>query len=120
MHKILSVVIASSLLLAACGSGSVQKDDSLAGKKQQLAALKDQQEKLAKQISTLEDQIARVDTAAGSKEKAKLVALTAVTPTSFTHYIDLQGNVDAENYSNAAPKGSGGVVREVLVKQGDH
>jgi len=120
MHKILSVVIASSLLLAACGSGSVQKDDSLAGKKQQLAALKDQQEKLAKQISTLEDQIAKVDTAAGSKEKAKLVALTAITPTSFTHYIDLQGNVDAENYSNVAPKGNGGVVREVLVKQGDH
>ncbi|HVU97484.1 MAG TPA: efflux RND transporter periplasmic adaptor subunit [Puia sp.] len=120
MHKILSVVIASSLLLAACGSGSVQKDDSLAGKKQQLAALKDQQEKLTKQISTLEDQIAKIDTAAGSKEKAKLVALTAITPTSFTHYIDLQGNVDAENYSNVAPKGNGGVVREVLVKQGDH
>jgi len=120
MHKILSVVIASSLLLAACGSGSVQKDDSLAGKKQLLASLKDQQESLSKQISTLEDQIAKVDTAAGSKEKAKLVALTALTPTSFTHYIDLQGNVDAENYSNVAPKGNGGVVREVLVKQGDH
>jgi len=120
MHKILSVVIASSLLLAACGSGSVQKDDSLAGKKQQLAALKDQQEKLVKQIATLEDQIAKVDTAAGSKEKAKLVALTAIAPTSFTHYIDLQGSVDAENYSNVAPKGNGGVVREVLVKQGDH
>lgn len=120
MHKILSVVLASSLLLAACGSGTVQKDDSLAGKKKQLAALKDQQESLAKQITTLEDAIAKVDTAAGSKEKAKLVALTAITPTSFTHYIDLQGNVDAENTSNVAPKGNGGVVREVLVKQGDH
>lgn len=120
MHKILSVVIASSLLLAACGSGSVQKDDSLAGKKQQLAALKDQQESLSKQISALEDAITKVDTAAGSKEKAKLVALTAITPTSFTHYIDLQGSVDAINYSNIAPQGNGGVVREVFVKQGDH
>lgn len=120
MYKLLTVVLASSLLLAACGSGTVQKDDSLAGKKQQLAALKDQQDKLSKQISTLEDEIGKVDTAAGSKEKAKLVALTAITPTSFTHYIDLQGNVDAENYSNVAPKGNGGVVREVLIKQGDH
>lgn len=120
MHKLLIVVFASSLLLAACGSGSVQKDDSLAGKKAQLAALKEQQEKLSKQVSSLEDDIAKVDTTAGSKEKAKLVALTAVTPTSFTHYIDLQGNVAAENYSDVAPKGNGGVVREVFVKQGDH
>lgn len=120
MHKLLTVVIASSLLLAACGSGSVQKDDSLAGKKQRLAALKDQQEKLSKQITDLETEIGKSDTTAGNKEKAKLVALTAMTPTSFTHYIDLQGSVEAENYSNVAPKGNGGVVREVLVKQGDH
>jgi RND family efflux transporter MFP subunit len=120
MYKILTVVFASSLLLAACGSGSVQKDDSLAGKKKMLADLKDQQEKLAKQISTLEDEIAKVDTAAGSKEKAKLVAVTALAPTSFTHFIDLQGDVEAENISYISPRGQGGVVRQVLVKQGDH
>ncbi|HEY4111400.1 efflux RND transporter periplasmic adaptor subunit [Puia sp.] len=120
MHKLLTVVFASSLLLAACGSGSVQSDDSLDGKKKQLAALKDQQEKLAKQITTLEDVIAKTDSTAGPREKAKLVALTGIVPTSFTHYIDLQGNVEAENYSNVSPNGSGGVVREVLVKQGDH
>src|SRR5579859_3701032 len=120
MHKILTVVVASSLLLAACGSGSVQKDDSLQGKKARLAALKDQQESLSKQIASLEDDIAKSDSTAGTKEKAKLVALTALTPTSFIHYIDLQGNVDAENYSNIAPQGNGGIVREVFVKQGDH
>ena len=120
MHKILTVVIASSLLLAACGSSSVQKDDSLQGKKAQLATLKAQQEKLSKQIATLEDEIGKSDTAAGSKEKAKLVALTALAPTSFIHYIDLQGNVDAVNYSNIAPQANGGIVREVLVRQGDH
>jgi len=120
MRKILTVVIASSLLLAACGSGSVQKDDSLAGKKKMLANLKDQQEKLSKQISTLEDEIAKVDTSAGAKEKAKLVAITTMTPTSFTHFIDLQGDVEAENISYISPRGQGGVVRQVLVKQGDH
>lgn len=120
MHKILTVVIASSLLLAACGSGSVQQDKSLQGEKATLAALKDQQEKLSKQIATLEDEIAKSDSTGGSKEKAKLVALTALTPTSFIHYIDLQGNVDAENISYISPRGQGGVVREVLVKQGDH
>src|SRR5262249_45184634 len=60
------------------------------------------------------------DTAAGTKEKAKLVALTALAPTSFTHYIDLQGDVEAENMSFISPRGQGGVVREIFVKQGDH
>src|SRR6202012_3768266 len=40
--------------------------------------------------------------------------------TSFTHFIDLQGNVEAVNMSFISPRGTGGVVREVYVKQGDH
>jgi membrane fusion protein, multidrug efflux system len=120
MHKILTVVLGSSLLLASCGSGTVQKDDSLQGKKAQLAGLKDQQDKLAKQVSSLEADIAKVDTSAAIKEKAKLVALTSLAPTSFTHYIDLQGDVEAVNTSYISPRGNGGVVREVYIKQGDH
>jgi membrane fusion protein (multidrug efflux system) len=118
MQKILIVIIGSSLFFAACGAG--QKNDSLEGKKAQLTALKDQQEKLTKQISSLETEIGKSDTTSGTKEKAKLVALTALTPTSFTHYIDLQGDVEAENSSFISPRGNGGVVRQVNVKQGDH
>ena len=113
-------MISTTLLLAACGSSSVEKDDSLAGKKARLTKLQDQQEKLGKQITALQDSIAKIDTSAATKEKAKLVALTAVAPGSFAHYIDLQGNVEALNYSYIAPKGNGGVVRAVYVKQGDH
>ena len=120
MYKGLSVVLGFSLLLAACGSGSVQKDDSLAGKKTRLDSLKTQQEKLGKQITDLQAEIDKLDTTAGSKEKAKLVAFAALAPTSFTHYIDLQGSVEAVNYSNVAPQGNGGVVRQIFVKQGDH
>jgi membrane fusion protein (multidrug efflux system) len=118
MQKILIVIIGSSLFFAACGAG--QKNDSLEGKKAQLTALKDKQEKLTKQISTLEEELGQSDTASGTKEKAKLVALTALTPTSFIHYIDLQGDVEAENSSYISPRGQGGVVRQVNVKQGDH
>jgi membrane fusion protein (multidrug efflux system) len=120
MHKILTVVIGSSLLLAACGSGSVPKNDSLEGKKAQLDSLKSQQDKLAKQVSSLEAEIGKADPASVVVEKAKLVTLTPLAPTSFTHYIDLQGNVDAENMSNISPRGTGGLVREVYVRQGDH
>lgn len=120
MHKALTVVLGFSLLLASCGSSTIQKNDSLAGKKARLDSLKAQQEKLGKQITDLQDEIAKVDTSAASKEKAKLVALTPLEPTSFAHYIDLQGSVDAVNTSWISPRGQGGVVRLVFVKQGDH
>jgi membrane fusion protein (multidrug efflux system) len=120
MHKILTVVIGSSLLLASCGSGSVQKNDSLEGKRAQLDSLKNQQDKLAKQVSFLEAEIAKADPASVVAEKAKLVTLTPMNPTSFIHYIDLQGNVEAVNASYISPRGNGGLVREVYVRQGDH
>lgn len=120
MHKTLTVVLASSLLLAACGSSSVPKDGSLPGKKARLDSLKQQQDKLGKEISALQTDIDKQDTSAAAKEKAKLVALTTLAPTSFTHYIDLQGNVDAVNTSWISPRGTGGVVTNLYVKQGDH
>ena len=120
MHKILTVVLGSSLLLASCGSSSIQKNDSLEGKRAQLDSLKGQQDKLAKQVASLEAEIAKADPASAVVEKAKLVTLTPMTPTSFTHYIDLQGNVDAENAAYISPRGNGGLVREVYVRQGDH
>ena len=121
MNKILTVVIGSSLLIfTSCGSGTIQKDDSLAGKKAQLASLKDQQDKLNKQITSLEKEITQADPTSAVAEKAKLVSLVALEPTSFTHYIDLQGDVDAENMSYISPRGSGGPVREVYIRQGDH
>lgn len=118
MHKVLSVVLGFSLLLAACGGGSGKKDDSTAGKKARLDSLKAQQEKLTKQIADLEKEIGGGDSSASVK--TKLVALTALAPSSFTHYIDLQGDVEAENISWISPRGQGGVVRQLLVRQGDH
>jgi membrane fusion protein (multidrug efflux system) len=121
MHKILTVVIiASTLLFASCGSSTVQKDaEGLTGKKARLDSLKTKQGKLEKEISSLQAEIDKLDTANAIKEKAKLVALTALTPTSFTHYLDLQGNVDAVNTSWIAPR-AGGVVTQLYIKQGDH
>ncbi|HMH22796.1 MAG TPA: efflux RND transporter periplasmic adaptor subunit [Puia sp.] len=120
MNKILTVVVIGSyFLVTSCGSGAAQNDGSLEGKKAQLTALKDQQDKLEKQIGSLEKEIDKADPAAAVKEKAKLVTLTALTPTSFTHFIDLQGNVEAENTSYISPRGAGGVTRSVLVKKGE-
>ncbi len=122
MYKVLTVVIGASLLLASCGSSSIQKESpaGLQEKKARLDSLKTQQGKLEKEISTLQAEIDKLDTANATTEKAKLVALTTLAPTSFTHYIDLQGNVDAVNTSWISPRGTGGVVTQLYVKQGDH
>jgi RND family efflux transporter MFP subunit len=120
MQKIFTgAVISTAILLASCGS-STKTPDTLEGKKKELANLKSQQDKLSKQIDSLEAQISRLDTASKVGQKAKLVALTEVAPSPFTHYIDLQGNVEAENMSWISPRGQGGVVRSVLVRQGDY
>jgi membrane fusion protein, multidrug efflux system len=121
MYRILTIVIGASLLLASCGSSTVEKDgEGLKEKKARLDSLKTQQGKIEKEISTLQAEIDKMDTANATKEKAKLVALTTLAPTSFTHYIDLQGNVDAVNTSWISPRGTGGVVTQLYVKQGDH
>ena len=122
MYKTLTVIISASLLLASCGSSTVQKDGpvGLQEKKVRLDSLKSEQGKLEKTIATLQGEIDKLDTANATKEKAKLVALTSLTPTSFTHFIDLQGNVDAVNTSWISPRGTGGVVTQLYVKQGDH
>jgi RND family efflux transporter MFP subunit len=122
MYKALTVIIGASLLLASCGSSTVQKEGpvGLQEKKARLDSLKSQQGRLEKEISVLQGEIDKLDTANATKEKAKLVALSTLAPTSFTHFIDLQGNVDAVNTSWISPRGTGGVVTQLYVKQGDH
>ena len=114
MHKILTAaVLSTSLLLASCGNDSLDK------MKADLNDLKGKRDKLSEKIDSLTAEIGRKDTTFVVKAKAKLVALTTLAPTSFIHYIDLQGNVDAENTSMISPRGTGGLVREVNVKKGD-
>jgi RND family efflux transporter MFP subunit len=122
MHKILSLVlVATSLVLASsCGNGSESSSDPLQADKTKLADLKAQQVKLNQQVSDLEAKLAKEDPSSVVAEKAKLVSLSTLVPTAFTHYIDLQGNVEAVNISYIAPRnGTGGVVRERLVSKGD-
>ena len=113
----LSVIAVS---LSACGGSKKEKDGDLNDKKAQVEKLKKEQAELNARIKKIEADIAKVDTANGKADKAKLVELDTVRVASFTHYIDLQGKVDAENTSYIAPRGMGGQVRAVYVKQGQY
>ena len=47
-----------------------------------------------------------------------LFSVTTIASDRFTHFIDLQGKIDAENIAYVSPRGMGGLVKAVYVKQG--
>ena len=112
----LSFLSAIALSILSCGGETGNKD--LAERKEKLEKLKQQQTQTTTEIKELELEISKLDTAAAKVEKAKLVVLDTVQNENFTHFIDLQGRVDAQNISYVSPRGQGGQVTSVYVKQG--
>lgn len=106
-----------AILLIACGGSQKEGKGTLADKQVELSKLKGEQTKVTEQIRKLEDEIAKLDSNAVSK--AKLVTVTPLNQQNFTHYIDLRGQIDAEDISYISPRGMGGQVKELHVKQGD-
>ncbi len=120
MQHILKITFLSSfiLILAACG-GDKPKKNALTEKKAQLEKLKADQKALADKISDLQDEIDKMDPASANAN-AKLVTIEPIGAENFEHFIDLQGKVDAYNAAFVAPRGQGGFVKAVYVKQGDN
>lgn len=110
-------VIVSILTLVACG-GSKEKNQDLASKKASLESLTKQRDALNDQINALQTELNTLTGNTGA-EKTKLVDITALTTQDFSHYIELQGKVSTENISYVTPRGMGGQVKQVFVKQGD-
>ena len=82
--------------------------------------MKDQQAELVAKIQKAEEALSKVDSSFAKKEKTKLVAFQPVTPGGFTHFIELQGKIDALNIAFVTPRnGTGGQVKEIFVKKGD-
>jgi membrane fusion protein, multidrug efflux system len=119
MQKILNAgIVAGIIFLSSCGAASKQDKTDLAEKKIQLNKLKAQQDKLSSDIQVLENEIIKLDPSMGLKPK--LVNITTLSADNFTHYIDLQGKISTRNIYFVAPRGQGGQVKAVYVKEGDH
>ena len=117
MQTITKILLtASTLLLAiACGTDT----DKLEKKKAALKKLKEVQVETTAEIAKLEKEILLLDSSAVPVEKPKLVVLSTLSTAPFTHYIDLQGKIDADNISYVTPRGMGGQVKAIYVKIGD-
>ncbi len=103
------------IAIASCGGG--KEKGKLGDKKAELEKLKTEQKALNEKIAKLVTEIEQLDSTA---VKAKLVTVETVGGGAFSHYIDLQGKIDAKNTAYIAPRGAPGVVRALYVKKGDY
>jgi RND family efflux transporter MFP subunit len=104
--------------VAACGSSSKEEKGEKTDKKTELAKLKKESEELNKKIAALETEIGATDST--SSVRVKLVTAEAITTQGFKHYIDLQGAINTENVYQVTPRGQGGQVQAIYVKEGDY
>lgn len=112
------IISAAAVLLSGCGNSKKDGHANLNDKKVTLEKLKTEKDKLDRKITSLEKDIAKLDTSAANAQKTKLVAVQTLATADFAHYIELQGQVDAENVSYITPRGAPGQVKAIYIKQG--
>ena len=112
----LTLLVSLVALLAACGSSSKEKKGEAGDLKVKLEKLKKEKNGLDAQIRQVEEQLAKADPS--SVQTQKLVSVDTLRIQDFTHFIELQGKIDADNVVYVSPAGQGGIVKAVYVKSG--
>lgn len=115
MKAYYSIALMTSLLIAC----SQEKKSDVQGKRDELADLKKQEAELTTKIKTLEGELAKLEPKKEDEGRVKEVSVAPVATTTFQHFVELQGTIDAKNNVQVSPK-SGGVVTAVYVKEGDN
>ena len=107
------------MVFTACKNAGNNDSKLLVEKKAQLQKLTKEKNNIDAAIKKLQDEINLLDTNSANQSKFTLVAVTPVAVQKFDHYIDLRGRIDAENISYISPRGMGGQVKEIFVREGD-
>jgi len=120
MKHVLKIFFAGIFLLflSSCNSGAKEKKGDVGDKKAQLEKLKTQQKSTGDEIAKLEEELAKSNPSAVATPK--LVSIIPLGMRDFSHFIELQGKIDAQNISYVTPRGGPGQVKEVYVKKGDN
>lgn len=116
--QFLVTLLISTAILISCGNKK-EGNALLNEKKIALEKLQAEKNKLDVSIKKLQDEMIALSGEKNSTAEGKLVATAPVMIQQFDHYIDLRGRVDAENISYISPRGMGGQVKILLVKEGD-
>lgn len=104
-----SLLVATTFLVFACGSGG--------DKKAELAKLKEDKAALETKIQALEKELGANKTEDSNRIAA--VMTVVVQPQTFKHFVEIQGSLDSRNNINVTPK-MGGNVTKVFVQEGDY
>lgn len=120
MKKITQLTIALStiLLIASCGNNKKDNAALINDKKAELEKLKAGRIKTEQEIRDLQAELEKLDSNIANTAKIKLVGVAPVSTMDFKHYIDLKGQVDAENISYISPRMGPAQVKAVYVTQG--
>ncbi len=112
-----AIIVATTFFLASCGAGAKDKKGDIGDMKVKLEKLKKEKNSLDADIRKLEDQLAKADPKA-AQQTQKLVSVDTLRIKDFTHFIELQGKIDAEGMAYVSPSGQGGQVKAIYVKLG--
>jgi membrane fusion protein (multidrug efflux system) len=114
--KAVAFLLLPVLFLSSCTN---TKSKTIEDKKKELAKEKTDLKELTVKIATLEKEIARLDTSFHIQQKTKLIQVAEIKKQDFHHFIEVQGNVDAEENVTALNQ-QPGIVTAIYVKVGDH
>ncbi len=121
MKRLVTVLVITAIagiFLASCGTGAKDKKGNIGDLQVKIEKLKKEKSALDAEIRTLEDELAKADPDAANLVK-KLVIVDTLRINDFTHFIELQGKVDADGIAYVAPSGQGGQVKAVYAKLGN-
>jgi membrane fusion protein, multidrug efflux system len=117
--KQINIIWLLLLVFASCGdAGKKEKQAQLTELKKESEDLKKQRDALSKRLSEIDEKMNALDST--RKEKPKLIIAETVGGGNFTHSIDLQGKVEAENIVNVSPKYGPSQVNRLMINKGSN
>ena len=116
MKRITLFALAGALLIWGCGEKGIDTS-TLEGKKAQLRAWQDEMAALDKKVSQMEDEIAKLDPSMATAALKVPVSAKAVEVRDFKHYVNVQGQVEANKNVLVSPEMGGNITR-IYVKEG--
>jgi membrane fusion protein, multidrug efflux system len=115
--KVFFVSILSVSIVACSNSGAKDEKGKVTDLKVKLDKLKKEKNDLDVSIREVEAELLKADPKAAEQVR-KLISVDTLRAQDFTHFIELQGKIDAEGIGYVAPHGMGGVIKAIYVKMG--